>query len=210
MNDEASPVAAKKQGRMWTLRRGAGLGLIASLLFTTSAGLSLPPIAAAANLLAMIDARSPGPRGEGALSNKHAKTAKPGFVPESSIWAPHGKPVPAPPVEAAGPPAGPVADAGGPGGPTGSDHFGSSDGFLDYPGGFPGGAFGGGGGPAGFSPAGGGGVPGGPGGGGGGVITPPAAPVPEAATWALMFAGFGLLGIELRRRRRAALARVSA
>ncbi len=61
--------------------------------------------------------------------------------------------------------------------------------------------------PTGVPPGGGGAPGGGPGGGGGagggsGGGTPPAPGVPEPAAWAMMIAGFGLIGAALRRRRR--------
>ena len=193
------------------VRRAAGLVLLSSMLMTTSAGVALPPITAAIDLMAALSARSPGAREVGALSNKKARVPLSPPGEKSSAWTPEAPipdAVPLPPDAGAVP--GIVPDGSALGGPSpvgGTDRFGSSDSFVP---GFPGGvAPPGGGGPVGFAPP--GGTPGNPGGGGGtppgggGGTTPPGttpnSPVPEPGGWMLMLASFALLGARLRLRK---------
>lgn len=193
------------------VHRLAGLVLLGSMLITTSAGVALPPITAAVDLLATLAARSPGAREAGVLSNKKARVPLEAPGGASSLWKPEAPipdAVPLPPDAGALPGAGPGSGAsalGGPEGVGGVDRFGSDESFIP---GFPGGGgFPSGGGPFGFSPP--GGTPGGPGGGGGtppgGGTNPPAttptSPVPEPGAWMLMLASVTLMGAQLRRRR---------
>jgi len=190
------------------IRRAAGLVLLGSMLFTTSAGVALPPVAAAIDLLATLAARSPGAREVGALSTKLPRVplsppgeGTKGGTPE----APIPDAVPLPPEPGAVPGTAPDASAlGGPNPVGGTDHFGSTDSFIP---GLPGLSFPGGGGPVGFAPP--GGTPGNPGGGGGtppgnGGPNPPGttpnSPVPEPGAWLLMLASFALIGARLRLR----------
>ncbi|MBC9033065.1 hypothetical protein IAG41_11730 [Sphingomonas sp. JC676] len=193
-------------------RRLAGLVLLGSMLVTTSAGVALPPITAAIDLLAMIAARSPGVREAGVLSNKKARVPLEAPGEKSSLWKPEAPipdAVPLPPDAGAVPGAVPDASAlGGPEAVGGTDHFGSEESFIGGPPG--GGGFPIGGGPFGFAPP--GGTPGNPGGGGGsppgggGGTTPPGnppvTPVPEPGAWILMLASFALMGARLRLRPR--------
>lgn len=191
-------------------RRSAGLVMISAMLFTTSAGVALPPVTAAADLLAMIRARSPGLREVGVLANKKPRLAPPveaSGVPGSGLSAggigsPRWAPTPEsamPPAEPGAPPAEGVSALGTPG----TDSFGASDtvmpGFAPnpiVPGSGPGGIF-----PVTTST---------PPGGGGGVVVPPppppppppsTSPVPEPTGWLLMLLSFTLLGAQLRRGR---------
>lgn len=189
----------------WTslTRRLAGLVLLGSMLITTSAGVALPPIVAAVDLLATLAERSPGAREAGVLSNKKARAPleAPGGASRRIPDAPIPDAVLLPPDAGVLPGAGPDAGLlGGPAAVGGTDHFGSFDSFIPgSPGGFPVG-----GGPVGFAPP--GGTPGAPGGGGGappgggGGTTPPVTPVPEPGAWMLMLASFVLIGAQLRRR----------
>lgn len=171
--------------------------------FGAGTGITLPGVAAAERLMAMLDARSPGERAPGALTQSKPRTAatspsrqappKPGLEQLARVIVPAP---PAPPVQDVVPvlPVVPptAADVIAPTALTASVPFGSGGGFI-VGGGAP--ATGGGGGGGGSPPT--GEVP------PGGVTSP----VPEPGTWLMMLVGFGIIGSALpsRRRRRLAL-----
>lgn len=157
--------------------------------------------AAVANLLALLDARSPGARGAATYDTKFRPPSSAASAPPAALAADAapilpalGIPVPAILPAAAEPPAlpsalpGPVAGVwpGQPGGVA-----------VLYPGPVPGGWVPGG--PVGVVPP--------PGGGGVPPVQPPGGAVPEPTSWAMLLLGSVALGAQLRLRRRRACAR---
>jgi hypothetical protein len=185
--------------------RAGGVALIASLMFTTSAGVAVSPVAAAVDALAVLAARSPGVRDAGVFSAKLARD-KLAFAlggdapvlapPVDSEFAPIPAAAALPADNPLGALAGPVGGIEGFG--AGPDGYTTSDSYTPIGGG--GGLGGGSGGPAGFAPG---------GGGGGGVAPPvptptptPGVSVPEPGHWAMMIAALFVLGGFARRRLR--------
>lgn len=173
------------------------VGIPAMVATLQTNGVNIPGISAGANLLAMLEERSPGERTAGelaaskqkklaeaprqrALGKIHQPEAPPELIqalippsPELLVAPPLAVPVKEPLLAALAPP-------------------------LAAPGSVPGGSVpGGGGSPGGGGPGGGGEVPPTP-----PPVTPPVPAVPEPTTWAMMLLGFGSIGFMLRRSRR--------
>ncbi|WP_232318209.1 PEPxxWA-CTERM sorting domain-containing protein [Sphingomonas sp. TDK1] len=180
-----------------------------SLLSATSAGIAVPPLAAAvehvSTALSVLSSRSPGVRAAGAYSVKgkyHVDTPPPPSKPDAASVFDFSLP-PAPVPEAAPlPPDLPLVDSP----PPGSDIFSPISDVI--PAGAPGGVIG----TNSIPPGGGGG-----GGGGGGVPPiggnptqppnpppppPPPTAVPEPAQWLMLLTAFAFVGGAMRRRRR--------
>lgn len=186
------------------LRRLGIAAATIALLSTTSAGIAVPPIAAAirhaADAVTLLAERSPGLRAAGAISTKGKRAHTPEAAPIPAATALENvvgpKSFDLTAEEAPMPAAAPLP----------ADLFPET--LTMLPSASPvGPLFGGGGG----SPAGSSVVPfGGSGGGGGGNTggggnppppPPPPSPVPEPMAWAMMIAGFALIGSTLRGRR---------
>ena len=187
---------------------GVASAPLAVTTFGNSSGLSLPGVETAGRLMAMLDARSPGERAAGALtqikprqaSRSRAVTpAKPATPPLEQLARVIVPAPPAPPVDVM-PPILP---------PPASGIVEPPAALASVPGGFGPGGFGPGiviGG-VGAPPAGGGSPPGG---GGGGTpptteVPPVISAVPEPGTWAMMLLGFAMIGSAMPSRRRRAL-----
>lgn len=168
-----------------------------------SQGISLPGLSSAQELMAMLDARSPGEREAGALTQTKIKKRL-AFVPREralgKTFPPKPSPmeqlakviVPAPPVQVV-PPIAPLVP------PTTADIINPATLIASLPpvgGGTP--IIGGGGGLLPPPPPGGNGPPTSevpPGG-------PVVSPVPEPGTWLTMLLGFGMIGSAMSRRRK--------
>lgn len=184
---------------------GVAFAPLAVTSFGGGSDLSLPGVQTAERLMAMLDARSPGEREAGALTQSKRRLAsaprvgtpgKPSTPPLEQLAQVIVPPPPASPVEVVPPilppPASGIVEppavlAGAPGG-FGSGGFG------------PGIVVGG----VGAPPAGGGSPP------GGGTpptteVPPVTSAVPEPGTWAMMLLGFAMIGSAMPRPRRRAL-----